>query len=131
MFMGGPQQLELSKQVNNSRVIRDQKLNWGPQITRVIDTGKQTLRMYRRVDGQTLSLNSKIMLWLYTAVVRPAFTNGAIVWWPRIKVQMGATKLTSVQRLVCFAMKANLCSTPKASFDSYLHIMLFNKEFGQ
>lgn len=52
----------------------------------------------RREVGRTYGLNPKILLWLYTVVVRPASTYGAIVCWTRIQVQTVTKKLASVQK---------------------------------
>lgn len=59
----------------------------------------------------------QVTVLVVTAMVRPALTYGAIVWWPRILVQTAATKLASVQRLACLAIRGALCSTPGATLD--------------
>ncbi len=114
--------LELSNQVKYLGVILDRKLNWGPQLKRVTDRGKWTLMTCRRVVGRSWGLKPRIMLWLYTAVVRPALTYGAVVWWPRVQVQVAAAELAGVQRLAGLTVTGAFCSTPGATLDSCLNI---------
>jgi len=41
------------------------------------------------------------ILWMYTAVVRPILTYGALVWWPALSRQYNIDKLKRIQGAAC------------------------------
>ena len=50
---------------------------------------------------QTWELSPRIALWIYTAIIRPMLTNGAVVWGPKAKQTTVIRKLKQIQRIAC------------------------------
>lgn len=106
-----------SKQVKFLGVIFDSKLNWGNHIEYRIRRAITIYWQCRCAVGKTWGLAPKVMHWLYTAVVRPALTYGAIVWWPRVKLVTCRQRLARVQRLAAVAITGAIRTTPTAALD--------------
>ena len=65
----------------------------------VVNKAIATFWQLRRVVGATWGLNSQVMHWIYSAVVRPRVVYGAIVWWTGVEKATIRAGLTRVQRL--------------------------------
>ena len=72
----------------------DSKLSWNEQINKVVRKATASLWVCRR----------RITHWLYTSVIRPAITNGALVWWPSIRRTVHKKKHGRLQRLACLGV---------------------------
>ena len=51
------------------------------------------------IVGKTWGIAPKIAHWIYTTIIRPMLTHGAVVWWPRFELRVAKTLLSSLQRL--------------------------------
>ncbi|XP_050680629.1 uncharacterized protein LOC126976369 [Leptidea sinapis] len=72
--------------------------------------------------GKTWGLAPNIVLWLYTAVIRPMICYGAVVWWPRTKLITTCNKLQRFQRLACMAITGCMRTTPTAPVEAMLNL---------
>ena len=52
------------------------------------------------------------MKWIYTAVVRPSLSYGAVIWINGLKTKHNITLLNSVQRLANILISGALLSSP-------------------
>ena len=75
------------------------KLNWKPHIQNKIKNAKKHLMCIRNGFGSTWGPPPHINLWLYTGVVRPALTYGAVVWAHSTRSAFMQKELKRVQRL--------------------------------
>lgn len=112
--------LALSSEVKYLGVILDSKLTWEPHLKTKCKKACVSLWQCRRAVGQTWGLSPKIALWLYTAVVRPMLTYGAVVWWPRARQKTSAKQLTQLQRLACLSTTGAMRTTPTAAMEAML-----------
>ena len=60
---------------------------------------KGILMQCRKAVGPTWGFTPKTMKWIYTAVVRPSLSYGAVIWINGLKTKKNITLLNSVQRL--------------------------------
>jgi ribonuclease HI len=100
----------------------DSKLTWNPHCKAKVKKGFMALAQCRRAVGRTWGLCPAIMLWLYTAVVRPSLEYGAIVW---VKATHNAElmrRLASVQRVALLSICGVMNSTPTAALECLLDI---------
>ena len=72
--------VEVKDEVTYLGVLFDYRLSWTPHILRKVQAAKKHLMLLRQVVGPTWGPPPHIAKWLYTAVVRPALTYGALVW---------------------------------------------------
>ena len=59
----------------------------------------------------------KLMKWLYTGVVRPRLTYGAIVWNQAAKSNKMKKELNKINRLACLMLTPTTRSTPQATLE--------------
>lgn len=115
-------ELQLAPEVKYLGVILDSKLNWSSHLNHKIDKATVTFWQCRRMVGKTWGLTPKTTLWLYTAVIRPIISYGAIVWWPRTKLSTVAAKLQRLQRMACMAATGCMRTTPTAALEAILDL---------
>lgn len=115
-------ELQLACEVKYLGVILDSKLNWGAHMEARLTTATICFWQCRRMIGKTWGLTPKIVLWLYTAVIRPMLCYGAVVWWPRTKLITASNKLQSFQRLACLAITGGMRTTPTAALEAMLNL---------
>lgn len=114
--------LELTNQVKYLGIILDSKLNWSSHLKHKIQKASVAFWQCRRTVGRTWGLSPKIVLWLYTAVIRPMLCYGSVVWWPKIKQTTAAKQIEHVQRLACLAVTGSMRTTPTAAMEAILNI---------
>ncbi|XP_037296410.1 uncharacterized protein LOC119189842 [Manduca sexta] len=112
--------LSLTKEVKYLGVILDDKLLWNKHLDHKLEKACITFWQCKRLLGKTWGVHPKIPIWLYTAVVRPITTYGAVVWWPRTKLSTARNKLQQFQRLACTAITGCMKTTPTAALEVLL-----------
>ena len=100
----------------------DRKLTWKEHIKTQVRKAKISLMMGRRMMGKTWGLNPKVTSWLYTAVIRPMFTYGSVVWINSLEVKENRDKLNRLQRLACRMITGSMRSTPTAGMEVMLNM---------
>ena len=58
----------------------DNMLSWTPHINQKIDQCSSLLRNITRKTSSYFGPKPKLMRWVYTGIIRPKFTYGALVW---------------------------------------------------
>ncbi|XP_075974068.1 uncharacterized protein LOC142975223 [Anticarsia gemmatalis] len=114
--------LTLSTQVKYLGMVLDNKLNWASHIEAKTRKACIAFGQCRRMVGNKWGLNPNITLWLYTSVIRPSITYGAVVWWPRTQLTTVKTKLQSTQRLACVATTGCMKTTPSNALEYLLNL---------
>ena len=86
--------LKVVKEVKYLGVKLHHKLKWKPHVQDKITSAKKHLMCIRNGFGSTWGPPPHINLWLYTGIVRPAITYGAVVW-------ANSTKYVYIQHSYC------------------------------
>ena len=73
--------LDIKTKAKYLGIILDSKLSWKLNIEERVKKASCTLYSCKRMLGATWGLNSALVHWIYTAIVRPILTYGALVWW--------------------------------------------------
>ncbi len=115
-------ELKLSNETKYLGVLLDSKLNWNRHLEQKLSKASITFWQCKAMIGKKWGLTPKTILWLYTSVVRPMVTYGAVVWWPRTKLSTAQGKLQSFQRLACMAITGSMTTTPTAAIEAMLDI---------
>lgn len=76
--------------------------------------------------GQKWGLKPKMVLWLYTAVVRPMITYAALVGWLKVDQVTTCKELTKIQRLACLAVTGAMRSSPTTALATMLNLSPLN-----
>ncbi|CAH0731007.1 unnamed protein product, partial [Brenthis ino] len=110
-------ELKLKDAVKYLGVILDSKLLWNKHLDYKLN--KSTIAFYqcKKMLGNKWGLSPKITMWLYTAVIRPMLTYGALVWWTRTELRTTITKLARFQRLALSATSGSMKTTPTAAIE--------------
>lgn len=98
-------------------IILDTKLTWNEHIANRTKKATCALWACRRAFGCTWGLQPGILHWMYTAIVRPIITYGAIVWWPRSTKASTRTQLDRVQRLACLGITGAMRTAPTRAIE--------------
>ncbi|XP_077281865.1 uncharacterized protein LOC143908235 [Temnothorax americanus] len=72
--------------------------------------------------GRKWGLMPQIMHWMYTAVIRPIITYGALVWWKAMNKEVNKKSLTKVQRLAALGITGVRNNTAQAALEAILNL---------
>ena len=114
--------IPFSDKVKYLGIILDKTLNWSKHLEYKTNKACITYWQCRRAVGRTWGLSPRAVLWLYTAVIRPMLCYGAIVWWPRTRLEVTTKLLGHVQRMVCLGVTGALRTTPTAAIETVLQL---------
>jgi ribonuclease HI len=95
----------------------DCKLSWKPHLETRIKKACMTFGQCRRAIGRTWGLTPKVIHWLYTSVVRPILSYGAVTWWQTAQQKTVIAKLNHLQRLGLLGMTGAMSTTPTAALE--------------
>ena len=119
----GDHQIQEANQVVYLGVLFDCNLRWAPHIAKKVLAAKRHLMLLRQVVGPTWGPPPHITRWLYTAVVRPAITYGALVW---AQYTQGATvrnQLKKAQRVALVMLAPMRQNTPTAGLELIANVV--------
>jgi ribonuclease HI len=119
----GVTEIPFSEQVKYLGVILDSKLNWTAHLDSAISKAVSALWLCSKTLGRKWGLKPKMIMWIYTAIIRPKITYASLVWWPKTKEATAGTKLAKLQRLACIAITGAMRSTPSKALDAILHLL--------
>ncbi|XP_077265721.1 uncharacterized protein LOC143899357 [Temnothorax americanus] len=72
--------------------------------------------------GRKWGLMPQIIHWMYTAVIRPIITYGALVWWEAMNKEVNKKSLTKVQRLAALGITGVRNNTAQAALEAILNL---------
>jgi len=96
LFFG--KELTKTDQVKHLGIILDSKLTWKEHLQYKCKKAVALFWQCRCIVGKTWGITPKIAYWIYTIILRPMLTHGAVVWWPRVELGVARTLLSSLQR---------------------------------
>ncbi|KAJ8914523.1 hypothetical protein NQ315_002796 [Exocentrus adspersus] len=103
-------------------VVLDEKLSWTPHIERQVQRATASFWRCRQLFGKTWGLNPRISLWMYTAVIRPAFLYAVIVWWPATRRLYIRQQLSRLQRMACISVTGAMRTAPTEALEALLSL---------
>ena len=103
-------------------VILDSKLKWHKHLEATESKAIRTLMMCRNIAGKNWGCTPKILRWMYTMMVRPIITYGAVAWAGRTKLQGAKSSLAKIQRLACLCITGAMKSCPTAAMEVILDL---------
>lgn len=103
-------------------VILDKKLTWNSQMDRVTSRAKKNLQTCKRVVGSTWGVRPKMVMWIYSMVVKPMVSYASVVWWPKVTQATARQKLDSLQRMACLSVTGAMASAPTAALNAILDL---------
>ena len=98
----------------------DQKLLWKTHVGNTCRKATRALMTCRSIAGKKWGCSPKILLWIYTAIVRPMITYGAVIWAERTQLSTQARELHKLQRLACVCISGAMRTCPTASLEVLL-----------
>lgn len=119
----GGQQLLLSKEVKFLGITLDSRLTWKSHLDNRIDKAFIAFMQCKRAFSRSWGLSPRIVNWLYTAVIRPMFCYGAVVWWTRTKLTSVKNQLTKLQRIACVGITGAMRTSPTAALEALLDLL--------
>lgn len=103
-------------------ILLDSKLNWGAHVAEKTLKACTTFGQCRRAIGKVWGFQLSSTYWIYTAVVRPSLTYGALIWWKRVQLVTLAAMLSHVQRLCLLSMSGAMSTTPTTELEALFGI---------
>ena len=113
----GGMEIEMKQSTKFLGVTLDQKLSWNEHIDKQCKKAKGILMQCRRAVGPTWGFTPKTMKWIYTAIVRPALSYGAVIWINGARTKHNIAKLSAVQRLGNILITGALPSTSSTALN--------------
>ena len=114
--------VDFTDQVRYLGVILDTKLSWKPHIKLKVKNAKAALAKARSSLGQLGGFQAMLSKWIYTGIVRPALTYGALVWAPGCESKWAQKELTRVNRLALMSLGSFRRSTPTAGLEVLMDV---------
>lgn len=115
--------LNLSKEAKYLGIVLDSKLSWKRNSEERMKKALNAFYICRRTFGKRWGLRPCIIHWMYTAIIRPILTYGAVVWWEAVQTNSYLSNLNKVQRLACLGITGAIKSTPQVGLESILHLL--------
>jgi hypothetical protein len=74
-------------------------------------------------------MKPRVVLWIYTMVIRHLLTHGFMVLWPRVRYNVGKTSLSKLHTLACLPITGAMKATPSRALEDLLglptlHVMI-------
>jgi hypothetical protein len=115
-------ELKMLDEVKYLGVTLDSKLNWNQHLQKIIRKTQTTFALVRRMCSRKWGLRPSMVHWLYTMVIRPFISYGALVWWPKVMQKITKIQLGGIQRMACLAITGAMKSTPTAAMEMLLNL---------
>jgi hypothetical protein len=112
--------LNFSTEVKYLGITFDKKLTWNSHLENRVKKAYISYEQCRRTMGQTWGLSPRIALWIYTAIIRPMLTYGAVVWGPKAQQTTVIRKLEQIQRIACLYTTGAMKTTPTRAMEVIL-----------
>lgn len=116
-------EITIEKEATYLGIILDKELRWHKHQQKVMNKAKKAVMICSRLGSGRWGCQSKIMLWMYNAIVKPIITYGAIVWSERMKFATARHQLGSIQRLACLTITGAMRSCPTAGMEALLDLI--------
>ncbi|XP_055850655.1 uncharacterized protein LOC129915201 [Episyrphus balteatus] len=114
--------IELKREVKYLGITLDSKLLWNKHLEITVGKATKALMICRRLANKSWGCKPNILRWMYTMMVRPIITYGAVVWHKRTELVTTKKTLNKVQRLACLCITGSMRTCPTAAMEVILHL---------
>ena len=114
--------LNWSRETKYLGLTLDQKLLWNKHIEIQTNKATKAFMICRRLAGKRWGTSPLILHWMYTAMIRPMITYGALMWEHRTGTKKNQQLLGKVQKLAGTCITGSLRTCPAAAVDKILGI---------
>ena len=114
--------IELTSSVKYLGIILDNKLNWTEHIKYTVKKCIRAIYAAKKAIGKTWGLSPKKLRWIYTAIILPKLTYGAVVWAFDLTSRNIKT-LSKVQHLISVLITKAQHSTAQLALDTLLGLL--------
>ena len=114
--------LEYAANTRYLGVILDDMLNWTHHWKEKIPSNLNYLRALSNKMKQLHNPKPKLMRWVYTGIIRPRLTYGAMIWGHCKKSKLMDTQLYKLNRTACMMITTTTRTTPQASLELIYNI---------
>ena len=116
-----------SDSVKHLGVTLSKRLSWTEHLKERCAKGMRLMNWAKALVGAKWGLSPEKILWVYTAMVRPMISYGALIWAPVI-TKTAAGSFSKLQRLTLLAMSHAMRSTPTAGMEAMLGLVPLDLE---
>jgi len=106
--------LSFSDRARYLGLVLDKRPKWG--LNNQERTKKATIALY------SCKKATRIVNWIYTAVVKPILLNGVALWWTALHKQYILTPINKVQRMTALCISGGLRTTPNEALSAILNL---------
>ena len=110
--------LDWHPQVKYLGVILDHRLKWIANLKEKTTKAIRLLFRYKQIVGKEFGPQPKYMRWMYTGIVRPALTYGAVVWWQKSYDATHIKRFTKISRLALLTFGSAQKGTPTIGMEA-------------
>ena len=103
-------------------MILDSKLNFKAHLANKLKQAYNALWTCKSFVGRRWGMSSKMIHWMYTAIVRPMITYASLVWFKEASKKSYALKLEKLQRLACIMITGEMKMTPTSALETMLSL---------
>ena len=114
--------LPMKKEVKYLGVTLDTKLTFQTHVNNVTTKATRALFATKAMVGRSWGLTPSMTKWLYTAVIRPTITYGAMIWGEKATQRSTMLSLGKVQRCACLLITGAMRTTPTAAMEIMLSL---------
>ncbi|XP_050311838.1 uncharacterized protein LOC126747328 [Anthonomus grandis grandis] len=118
----GGQVVHTSDEVKYLGVTLDSKLSWNKHLEFTVNKATKAIMICRNLAGKNWGCSPKILRWMYTKMVKPIITYGAVVWHDTTKLSTVRRKLDKVQRLACVCITGAMKTCPTAALEVIVNL---------
>lgn len=115
-------EIRLVEVVKYLGIILDYRLYWIANLDARLQKATIALWQCRKAYSKSWGLSPKVMLWIYTTIIRPMLMYGSFLWNHICKLKYVREKLTKFQRMACKAISGAWKSTPTAALEAMLNL---------
>ncbi|XP_069966728.1 uncharacterized protein [Bactrocera oleae] len=100
----------------------DSTLRWNQHVDQTLTKATKALMVCNRLAGKSWGCSPRTIRWMYTMIVRPIITYGAVSWGSKASQTSVGLKLSKLQRLACICASGAMRTCPTAALEVMLEL---------